>query len=47
MFFTFPDTPDGTRIGRRWSSGSRSGSTAVWSGSRAICSNAYSRAAHL
>ena len=38
-----PRTPTGTPIGRRWSSGSRSGSTALSSGSCAACSNAYCR----
>ena len=33
-FVTLPNTPAGTLIGRRWSSGSRSASTEEWSGSR-------------
>jgi hypothetical protein len=41
--FTFPeDAPAGMPSGRRWSSGSRSASTATWAGSHGACSNACS-----
>ena len=40
MFFTFPRTLAGTPSSRPWVSGSRSGSTVGWSGSRGACSDA-------